>query len=948
MSSIPGGSACAKAQRAIRKYLQPATEPIARRMFPRDCLFRFLSSGSPTIARAVLECKCDRCNHQHNLAGPGNSVDEYLWRILGTAKTLPEFDSSAVTLFSLFVAIGYPALCGSLLDKGYDDKIFQFGPNAALPRETLRKFWAMDDAEFELDFYNSLERQLAHFAIPHFTRTKFATYDSSTILPFINEKPIGRLNERGEIIDEGGSGKVSSFDIYECYNKLGIRGPFARKQLLDAEAPLRFELERGNHQIVELLESPNIVKMITTYKHGNTFNIIFPLAKTDLNHFLREKTFGSDALREAPLELCPIWTQALGITKALGSISKIQSKGSKLPHLQTQSSLIGFHFDLKPANILVDHDGTWLITDFGLAQFAPGNGSTSRVINQGGTDAYAPPEYLNVNGKFSRRYDVWSLGCVLLEVVAFAVDGQKGLLDLDAARRTSTKHRTDDRFFTATADGNDFIVKPSIVKFKERLLRSERASPDSSKNFLHKLLDLIDKMLEPSAEKRIDINNVIPEFSGIVSSVTAQSPRSPSAAFNFIPPFSGDGERDLTSQRLRNLVCSYLSMDEAKEGSWRNARLYLFGDQEGDLRLVVCDPTGQRPSKELEFLDREVQLIPGYAFPDTKSSSSSEQVIRFQRIDTGKILNNGTFWFSNRRDYEQFQSDLCNQEVVWSYQLKNVILRRHTDVIAKAKEKALSLLGKKKAGDDIDSNGLGPATLQLMVESAEAFEQSRKRTLSTPGSKDHPLRGRPQEELVPPYRLVIYVGNVIITMILKPGLRNLKDRPKKLDGNVSKFVPTDPHRDRFIQVAMLQPAKKEKCAYAGIPLNVAKLREQELLDTFDCTEVEFVFLNETERLDFESRYIEWKIEWRNQRKAAEGASSMPPRSKIGPKRNAGRGGVGNSQPKRIMDISTGFSSSATSTHSKEKGKAILYTDDHDSLFSDNRGRSFDDTSHNWR
>lgn len=354
--------------------------------------------------------------------------------------------------------------------------------------------------------------------------------------------------------------------------------------------------------------------MITTYKHGNTFNIIFPLARTDLNHYLREDCHGSNSLREGPIESCQIWKQALGITKALGSISKIENKGSKLPDVNSKSWLIGFHFDLKPANILVDDDGTWLITDFGLAQFAPGNGTTSRVINQGGTDAYAPPEYLNVNGKFSRRYDVWSLGCVLLEVVAFAVGGLKGLQGLDNARRTSTKHRTDDRFFTSSPDNSRYIVKPSIIQFKEHLLRSDRASPDSSKTFLHSLLDLIEKMLEPSAERRIDINEVIPELSGIVSATTTQSPGGRPTPYNYVPS-SDLGETKLGTQRFGKLMyvserlgswrpltscsCSYLT-DESEDRSWRQARLYLFGTKKGDLRLVASDPSGQRSPDNIE------------------------------------------------------------------------------------------------------------------------------------------------------------------------------------------------------------------------------------------------------------------------------------------------------------------------------------------------------------
>lgn len=221
MSSSAVGSACFTAQRDIKRYLQPRTEPLQKRFFPRDRLFDYLSTGSPPNARAILECDCHRCVQHRRLVGTGNSVDAYLERILGNTGKLPSYESSALSLFSLFVAIECPTLCRSLLDKSYDDKILQLGADV-LSKENLKKLWPMSEDEFELDFYGPLETYLAHFAVPHITLDKFTSYDSSTILPFINEKPIGRVGEGGDIVDEGGSSKVSSFEIYSCYNRLQV------------------------------------------------------------------------------------------------------------------------------------------------------------------------------------------------------------------------------------------------------------------------------------------------------------------------------------------------------------------------------------------------------------------------------------------------------------------------------------------------------------------------------------------------------------------------------------------------------------------------------------------------------------------------------------------------------------------------------------------------------
>jgi len=82
------------------------------------------------------------------------------------------------------------------------------------------------------------------------------------------------------------------------------------------------------------------------------------------------------------------------------------------------------HLDLKSMNLVLDADGTHLrICDFGLARTltrtdddpsAPGrDGPTSR----GGSPRYMAPECYDVGlGPLTEKTDVWSLGCILIEI----------------------------------------------------------------------------------------------------------------------------------------------------------------------------------------------------------------------------------------------------------------------------------------------------------------------------------------------------------------------------------------------------------------------------------------------------------------------------------------------------------------------------------------------------
>lgn len=231
-----------------------------------------------------------------------------------------------------------------------------------------------------------------------------------------------------------------------------------------------FELEVK--ALMKIKAMPHLTSALTAFKYQNQYHLVSKWSEGgNLADFWRTQTPSLDHG-----SICWLAQQCLGLADGLDNIhdasitsEELESDGNlqgnflpnSNPGAQDDNRIHGRHGDIKPQNILwfcndpnrYNH-GVLKITDFGATVFHSALTTKVSARRVPITRTYAAPEIDTSEGhdepQISRRFDIWSLGCVYVEFVTWILLGNEKLKTFaeKRLRRGVRRHFNEDTFYT--------------------------------------------------------------------------------------------------------------------------------------------------------------------------------------------------------------------------------------------------------------------------------------------------------------------------------------------------------------------------------------------------------------------------------------------------------------------------------------------------------------------
>lgn len=257
------------------------------------------------------------------------------------------------------------------------------------------------------------------------------------------------------------------------------------KTVFREDTPRAWEREATALQATSDRGLPHFIRINAIMRRGAERFLVFPWADGGNLMKFWESNDTFHQRRFIAQNLFPeIMRQLLGLAEALLSIHEFPYQNGRGVYR---------HGDLKPETILIFEReikcGTWTMADLGLAQFHYDATHARELMKVSatstamwGTTSYQPPETAKQEWAArhnrsvpptSRLYDIWSMGCIILQLIVWLIYGMEEIRNLNA--RTSNFQRDKSTFYVAMetfgqeSPGLQLSVHHEVKKLMDRM-----------------------------------------------------------------------------------------------------------------------------------------------------------------------------------------------------------------------------------------------------------------------------------------------------------------------------------------------------------------------------------------------------------------------------------------------------------------------------------------------
>jgi serine/threonine protein kinase len=274
----------------------------------------------------------------------------------------------------------------------------------------------------------------------------------------------------------------------------------AVKQFKLKSSPEAFEQEKDNLRKLQDLDHLHMIRHHVTCELDNSYYVVFPWADGgNLSEYWKLET---DKLR-TPESALWMLRQMLGMADALAALHGRKCR----------------HGDLKPENILHFNsttDSILVIGDVGVSRFHKQDTflRKDQTMTSATTPSYEAPEvYSDPQSPRSRKYDIWSLGCIFLEFTTWYLWDYHAIV---AFREERVASDMNSYFY----NNGRLDVHPKVTDAISSLLEDSRTQSDTALG--HLLVLIRDDLLQVDVTRRAKAEEVASKLKVIVDKVQAE------------------------------------------------------------------------------------------------------------------------------------------------------------------------------------------------------------------------------------------------------------------------------------------------------------------------------------------------------------------------------------------------------------------------------------------